>query len=144
MGTRPGGARDPARCRRHVAFASTYVASASRSARADTLRPVGSAHARTNPHSARICGAAVTMTTRAVSDVSAVDRARTLLENLRRTPMVRGGHMLERRRLLKAQIAPATLDQGVPERLPARIPFQRGFKFSPPQWGAGPPGRALA
>jgi hypothetical protein len=83
------------------------------------------------------------MTTIAIPDVSAVDRARTLLENLRRTPMVRGGHMLERRRLLKAHIEAAIIDQGVPERLAARIAFQLVFKFSPPQLGDGPVWEAL-
>lgn len=43
--------------------------------------------------------------------------------------------MLERRRLLKAHIETAILDQGVPERLAARIAFQLVFKFSPSQLG---------
>src|SRR5262245_3781900 len=123
MGTRAGGARDSARCHRDPALTSVDVERASRSARADALRPVGRARSGTYHRSARICCAAVTMTPIAISDVSAIDRARTLLANLRRTPMVRGGHMLERRRLLKAHIETAILDQGVPERLAARIAF---------------------
>jgi hypothetical protein len=77
------------------------------------------------------------------SDVSAVDRARTLLENVRRTAMVRGGRLLERRRLLKAHIETAIIDQGVPERLAARIAFQLVFKFPLPQLGDGPVWEAL-
>ena len=51
--------------------------------------------------------------------------------------------MLERRRLLKAHIEAAIIDQGVPERLAARIAFQLVFKCSPPQLGDGPVWEAL-
>jgi hypothetical protein len=75
--------------------------------------------------------------------VNAADRARTLLENIRRTPMLRGGRLLEPRRLLKAHIESAMIDRGVPERLAARIAFQLVLKCSPPQLGHGPVWDAL-
>ena len=77
------------------------------------------------------------MTTAAVPHVSAVDCARTLLENVRRTSMVRGGRLLEPRRLLKTHIESAMIDQGVPERLAARIAFQLVLKCPSPQLGDG-------
>jgi hypothetical protein len=80
----------------------------------------------------------------AVPHVSAVDRARTLLENVRRTPMVRGGRLVERRRLMKAQIENAMIDRGVPERLSARMAFQLVLKCPPNQLGDGPVWDALA
>jgi hypothetical protein len=75
--------------------------------------------------------------------VNAADRARTLLENIRRTPMLRGGRLLEPRRLLKVHIESAMIDRGVPERLAARIAFQLVLKCSPPQLGDGPVWDAL-
>ena len=74
------------------------------------------------------------MTTMAVSDVSAVDRARTLLENVRRTPMVRG-RLTEPRRRLQTHIERAMTDQGVPERLAVRLAFQLVRKCPAPQLG---------
>jgi hypothetical protein len=71
----------------------------------------------------------------AVPSVSAVDRARTLLENVRRTPMLRGGRSVEARRLLKAQIEGAMIDHGVPERLAARLAFQLVLKCPTKQLG---------
>jgi plasmid stabilization system protein ParE len=62
-------------------------------------------------------------------------RAQTLLGNLRRTPMLRGGRLSERRRLLKAHIESAIVDRGVPDRLAARIAFQLVLKCSPSQLG---------
>lgn len=76
--------------------------------------------------------------TAAVPHVNAVDRARTLLENVRRTPMVRGGRLLEPRRLLKAHIESAMTDHGVPERLAARLAFQLVLKCPSRQLGDGP------
>ena len=66
---------------------------------------------------------------------NAVDRARTLLENLRRTPMIRGGRLLEPRRLLRTHIESAMTDQGVPERVAARIALQLVLKVAPSQLG---------
>jgi hypothetical protein len=74
------------------------------------------------------------MTTIAIPDVSAVERARTLLENVRRTPMVRG-RLTEPRRRLKTHIEDALTDQGVPERLAVRLAFQLVRKFPAPQLG---------
>src|SRR2546427_5083658 len=65
----------------------------------------------------------------------AVVRAQTLIENVRRTPMMRGGRLAERRRVLKAHIESAIEDHGVPGRLAARIAFQLVLKFSPSQLG---------
>jgi hypothetical protein len=79
-----------------------------------------------------------------IANVSAVDRARTLLENVRRTPMVRGGRLVEQRRLLKAQIENAMIDHGVPERLSARMAFQLVLKCPPNQLGDGPVWNAIA
>jgi hypothetical protein len=75
--------------------------------------------------------------------VNAADRARTLLENIRRTPMLRGGRLLEPRRLLKAHVESAMIDRGVPERLAARIAFQLVLKCSSPQLGDAPVWDAL-
>lgn len=77
-------------------------------------------------------------------NVTAVDRARTLLENMRRTPMVRGGRLLEPRRLLKAHIENAMIDHGVPERLAERIALQLVLKCRSAQLGDGPVWDALA
>jgi hypothetical protein len=76
--------------------------------------------------------------TGAVPHVSAIDRARTLLENVRRTPLLRGGRLVEQRRILKAHIESAMVDHGVPERLAARIAFQLVLKCATPQLGDGP------
>jgi hypothetical protein len=65
----------------------------------------------------------------------AIVRAQTLLENLRRTPMLRGSRLSERRRLLKGHIESAIVDHGVPDRLAARIAFQLVLKCSPSQLG---------
>ena len=69
--------------------------------------------------------------------VSAVERARTLLENVRRTPMLRGGRLVEQRRMLKAHIESAMTDHAVPERLAARMAFQLVLKCPPNQLGDG-------
>ena len=66
---------------------------------------------------------------------AAVARAQTLLENIRRTPMSTGVRLAERRRLLKAHIESAMEAGGVPDRLAARIAFQRVLKCSPSQLG---------
>ncbi len=58
--------------------------------------------------------------------------------------MVRGGRLLERRRLLKAHIESAMIDHGVPERLAARMAFQLVLKCPPNQLGDGPVWNALA
>lgn len=68
-------------------------------------------------------------------NMSPSERARTLLENVRLTPMMRGGRLVERRRLLKAHVESAIAEQEVPERLAARIAFQLILKFSPSQLG---------
>jgi hypothetical protein len=75
------------------------------------------------------------MVTAAVPHVSAVDRTRTLMENVRRTPMARGGRLVERRRLMKAQIENAMINHGVPERLSARMAFQLVLKCPANQLG---------
>lgn len=75
--------------------------------------------------------------TKAMSQVNAVERARTLLENIRRTPMLRGGRLIEPRRLLKGHLESAMIDHGVPERLAARIAFQLVLKCPSPQLGDG-------
>ncbi|HVL69370.1 MAG TPA: hypothetical protein VM364_19085 [Vicinamibacterales bacterium] len=79
-----------------------------------------------------------------VPSISAADRARTLLENMRRTPMVRGGRLLEPRRLLKAHIESAMIDHDVPERLAERIALQLVLKCPSTQLGDGPVWDALA
>ena len=84
------------------------------------------------------------MVTAAVPHVSAADRARTLLENVRQTPMVRGGRLAEARRLLKAHIERAMIDHGVPERLAARMAFQLVLKCPANQLRDGPVWDALA
>jgi hypothetical protein len=84
------------------------------------------------------------MATVAVPHVTAVDRARTLLENVRRTPMVRGGRLLEPRRLLKAHIESAMIDHGVPDRLAARMALQLVLKCPANRLGDGPVWDALA
>jgi hypothetical protein len=58
--------------------------------------------------------------------------------------MVRGGRLLERRRLLKAHIENAMIDHGVPERLATRVAFQVVLKCPSPQLGDGPLCDALA
>lgn len=76
--------------------------------------------------------------TAAASRVNAADRARTLLENIRRAPMLRGGRLLGPRCLLKGHIENAMIDHGVPERLAARIAFQLVLRCPSPQLGDGP------
>ena len=71
----------------------------------------------------------------AASSVSAVDRARTLLENVRRTPMLRGGRLVEQRRILKAHIESAMIHCSVPDRLAARMAFQLVLKCQTNQLG---------
>ena len=80
----------------------------------------------------------------AVPSVGAVDRARTLLENVRRTPMLRGGRLAEQRRMLKAHIESAMVDHGVPDRLAGRMAFQLVLKCRPNQLGDGLVWNALA
>ena len=71
----------------------------------------------------------------AVPSVSAVDRARTVLENVRRTPMLRGGRLVEQRRMLKAHIESAMIEHSVPDRLAARVAFQLVLKCRTNQLG---------
>ena len=77
-------------------------------------------------------------------NVNAADRARTLLENMRRTPMVRGGRLLEPRRLLKAHIESAMVDHGVLDRLAGRIALQLVLKCPAYRLADGPVWDALA
>lgn len=65
-----------------------------------------------------------------VRDEQALMKARTLLENLRRTPMNRGGRMGEPKRLLCRHIEEALIEHSVPERLAARMAFQFILKFN--------------
>lgn len=81
--------------------------------------------------------------TKATPQVHAGDRARTLLENIRRMPMLRGGRLVGPRRLLKTHIETAMIDHDVPERLAARIAFQLVLKCSSPQLGDAPVWDAL-
>src|SRR5262249_4681320 len=60
---------------------------------------------------------------------AATVRARVLLENLRRSPMAIGSRFTERKRILREAIASAIQQQGVPQRLAARIAFQLLMKF---------------
>ena len=80
----------------------------------------------------------------ATAPVSAEDRARTLLRNIRRTPMVRGGRLAEARRLLKTHIESAMIEHGVPERLAARMAFQLVLKCPANQLRDSPLWDALA
>jgi hypothetical protein len=79
-----------------------------------------------------------------IQQVGPDERARTLLENVRRTPMLRGGRLVERRRLLKGHLESAMIDEGVPERLAARIAFQLVLKCSSPHLGDAPVWSAIA
>lgn len=58
-----------------------------------------------------------------------------LLENVRRTPMRRGGRFGERRRLLKAHVEETIVEQGVPAGVAARVAFQLVVKVAPSQLG---------
>ena len=60
---------------------------------------------------------------------AAIVRANTLLENLRRSPMAIGSRFTERKRILREGIAWAIQQEGVPQRLAARIAFQLLVKF---------------
>src|SRR5262249_24649535 len=60
---------------------------------------------------------------------AATVRARLLLENLRRSPMAIGSRFTERKRILREAIAWAIQQEGVPQRLAARISFQLLMKF---------------
>jgi hypothetical protein len=71
----------------------------------------------------------------AIPSASAVDRARTLLENIRRTSMLRGGRLVEQRRMLKTHIESAMIDHGVPGRLAVRMAFQLVLKCPANQLG---------
>jgi hypothetical protein len=53
------------------------------------------------------------------------------LENVRRTPMIRGGRFDERRRILKAHLETTIEAQGVGPRIAARIARQLVLKFQP-------------
>jgi hypothetical protein len=59
-----------------------------------------------------------------------------LLENLRRSPMTRGSKLTEPRRILREAIASAIQQEGVPERLAARISRQLAVKFEPRDLGS--------
>lgn len=79
-----------------------------------------------------------------VPQATAADRARTLLERVRRTPMGRGGRLVEPRRVLKAHLETEMINHGVPERLAARMALQLVFKCSPRHLGDRPVWDALA
>ena len=65
----------------------------------------------------------------------AVAKAATLLENVRRTPMLRGGRQNERRRILRADIETTLEERAVLPRLAKRIALQLIFKFDERQLG---------
>jgi hypothetical protein len=65
----------------------------------------------------------------ATVDSAAELRARVLLENLRRSPMTRGNKLTEPKRVLREAIAWAIQNEGVPERLAARLSLQLLVKF---------------
>lgn len=65
----------------------------------------------------------------------AVAKAATLLENVRRTPMVRGGRENERRRILRGNIETTLEERSVLPRLAKRIALQLIFKFEERQLG---------
>ena len=60
---------------------------------------------------------------------TATVRAKALLENLRRSPMAMGSKLTERNRILRESIAWAIQQEGVPQRLAARIALQLLMKF---------------
>lgn len=64
-----------------------------------------------------------------------MSKAATLLENLPRTPMVRGGRMDERKRMLRAHIETSLEEEGILPRLATRIALQLVFKFRPRDLG---------
>ena len=66
---------------------------------------------------------------------AAIVRAKTLLENLRRSPMAIGSRFTERKRILREGIAWAIQQKGVPQRLASRIAFQLFVKFDPKDLG---------
>lgn len=70
-------------------------------------------------------------------------RADTLLENLRRTPMLRHRTLDEPRRLLRGRIATTLEEQGVLPRLATRIALQLILKFDPGDLGDQRVWRAL-
>lgn len=73
----------------------------------------------------------------------AVARAAALLDNLRRTPMLRGGKISERRLQLRDEIANAIEGEGVLPRLAKRIAFQLIFKFDESELGNPATWRAI-
>lgn len=70
-------------------------------------------------------------------------RAAALLENMRRTPMLRGGRISERGRQLREEIASAIEAQGVLARLAKRITFQLTLKFEEDELGNRDTWRAI-
>ena len=71
----------------------------------------------------------------ATSESAAIVRAKTLLENLRRSPMTRGNKFSEPKRILREAITSAIHREVVPERLAARISRQLVVKFEPRDLG---------
>ena len=73
----------------------------------------------------------------------AMATAAALLDNLRRTPMLRGGKISERRLQLRDEIASAIGGEGVLPRLAKRIAFQLIFKFDESELGNHTTWRAI-
>ena len=73
---------------------------------------------------------------------TAIAKAATLLENLRRTPMI-PGLLREGMRPLQSSIARTIEECGVPERLAARISMQLALKFSASDLGGRATWRAM-
>src|SRR5688500_10366160 len=75
----------------------------------------------------------------------AMATAAALLDNLRRTPMLRGGKISERRLQLRDEIASAIEGEGegVLPRLAKRIAFQLIFKFDESELGNQTTWRAI-
>jgi hypothetical protein len=70
----------------------------------------------------------------AVKESTALAKAATLLESLRRTPMLRG-RLDERKRILRGLIETTLAEQGVLPRLATRISLQLVLKFAPRELG---------
>ena len=70
----------------------------------------------------------------AVKESTAPAKAATLLESLRRTPMLRG-RLDERKRMLRGLIETTLAEQGVLPRLATRISLQLVLKFAPRELG---------
>jgi hypothetical protein len=74
---------------------------------------------------------------------AAIRHAKTLLDNLRRSPMARGNRLTEPRRILREAVASAIAREGVPDRLAARVSRQLVIKFEQRSLGSASTWRAI-